>query len=80
MGIAGRAFAVVRMTGQMRFVCISRIVVRQFVFAVVVRFVSATAGAMLVPMIVSVVMTVVVIVIVCMLMSMVVPVIVIVIV
>ena len=60
MGIAGRAFAVVRMTGQMRFVCISRIVVRQFVFAVVVRFVSATAGAMLVPMIVSVVMAVVV--------------------
>ena len=60
MGIAGRTFAIVRMTGQMRFMCIGRIVMRQFVFAVVVRFVTAAAGAMLMSVVMAVVVPMVV--------------------
>ena len=58
MGIAGRTFAIIRMTGQMRFMCIERIVVRQFMFAVVVRFVTAAAGAMLMSVVMSVIVVV----------------------
>ena len=46
------------MTGQMRFMCIGRIVVRQFMFAVVVRFVTAAAGAMLMSVVMSVIVVV----------------------
>ena len=64
MGIAGRTFAIVRMTGQMRFVCIRCIVMYQFVFTVIVRFIAAAAGSMLMPMIVIVVVAMVMLVIV----------------
>ena len=69
MGIAGGALAVVRMTGQVHCVGIGRIVVHQFVLAVVVGCAIVAAAAsvvvivvVIVPMIVSVVMSVVVIV------------------
>jgi hypothetical protein len=61
MGIAGIALAVVRMAGQMHCVCIGRVMVNQFVFAVVVGPITATTGAMLMPMVVVMSMVVVVV-------------------
>ena len=52
MGIAGSALAIVRMTGQMPFMRIRCVVMYQFVFTVIVRFVTAAAGAVVVPMVV----------------------------
>ena len=43
------------MAGQMHCVCLGRVMVYQFVFAVVVRFVTAAAGAMLMSVVMSVV-------------------------
>jgi hypothetical protein len=68
MGIAGITLAVVRMAGQMHCVCIGRVMVYQFVFAVVVGLIAATTGAMLmsmivvVPVIVAVLMSMIVVV------------------
>jgi hypothetical protein len=61
MGIAGIALAVVRMAGQMHCVCIGRVMVYQFVFAVVVGPITATTGAMLMPMVVVMSMVVAVV-------------------
>ena len=60
MGIAGGALAVVRMTGQVHCVGIGRVVVHQFVLAVIVGCAIVAAAAsmiviMVVPMVVSVV-------------------------
>jgi len=73
MGVAGGTLAVVRMTGQMHCVGIGRIVVHQFVLAVIVGCAIVAAAA---SVIVSMVMSVVVIVVVSMVMVMVVPVVV----
>ena len=70
MGIAGIALAVVRMAGQMHCVCIGCVVVYQFVFAVVVGPITATTGAMLMPMVVVMRMLMPMIVIVIMFMQM----------
>ena len=66
MGIAGGALAVVRMTGQVHCVGIGRVVVHQFVLAVVVGCAIVAAAAsmiviMVVPMVMSMVVSVVVI-------------------
>lgn len=71
MGIAGGALAVVRMTGQVHCVGIGRVVVHQFVLAVVVGCAIVAAAAsmiviMVVPMVMSMVVSVVMIVVVVM--------------
>ena len=63
MGIAGRTFAIVRMTGQMRFMCIGRVVVYKFMLVVVVgSAIIAAATSMVVVVLVVVTVFVIMIV------------------
>ena len=73
MGIAGGALAVVRMTGQVHCVGIGRVVMHQFVLAVIVGCaIVAAAASMIVIMVVPMVVSVVVVMSVVVIMSMVV--------